>query len=137
MIFDTNFIIHHIRKREVLPARLVIPIVVAGELEAFALKADWGEQRKQYLSAILDKFPIADINREIVEIYAQIDAYSQGKLKSNPLPDGLSSRNMGKNYLWIAATSLYFDFELSTSDNDFDHLPAFGLKLKKNSFLRA
>ncbi len=68
---------------------------------------------------------------EIVEIYAQVDAYSQGKLNNKPLPQGLSARNMDKNDLWIAATSLYFDFELFTADNDFDHLVSFGLRLKK------
>lgn len=40
MIFDTNLIIRHIRQNEILPTRAVIPIVVVGELEAFALKAD-------------------------------------------------------------------------------------------------
>jgi tRNA(fMet)-specific endonuclease VapC len=43
----------------------------------------------------------------------------------------MSARNMGKNDLWIAAISLYFDFELHSIDNDFDHLVNFGLKLIK------
>jgi predicted nucleic acid-binding protein len=65
------------------------------------------------------------------ESYALIDAYSQGKLKFQPLPPGMSARNMGKNDLWIAATALYFDFELHTADHDFDHLRALNLKLVK------
>jgi hypothetical protein len=40
MIFDTNLIIRHVRLRQALPAQVIIPIVVAGELEAFALKSD-------------------------------------------------------------------------------------------------
>jgi tRNA(fMet)-specific endonuclease VapC len=131
MIYDTNYIVKHIRQRIIMPPRVVIPIVIAGELQAFALKSEWGEGRKKWLSDILYEFPIADINMEIVEIYAQIDAYSQGKLEDKPLPRGLSARNMGKNDLWIAATTMYFDFELFTSDNDFDHLVSFGLRLKK------
>lgn len=34
MIFDTNLIIHHVRKQQRLPGQVVIPIVVVGELEA-------------------------------------------------------------------------------------------------------
>lgn len=40
MVFDTNLLIEHIRRQETLPARAVISVIVVGELEAFALKAD-------------------------------------------------------------------------------------------------
>ena len=43
-----------------------------------------------------------------------------------------SARNMGKNDVWIAATALYLDMELHTTDNDFDHLPTLGLRLVKH-----
>jgi tRNA(fMet)-specific endonuclease VapC len=131
MILDTNVVIHHIRKQIPISSRAVLPIVVVGELEAFALKSDWSYQKMVSLNIILEKIPIADIDREITQIYARIDAYSQGKLKSQPLPLGMSARNMGKNDLWIAAIALYFDFELHSVDNDFDHLVDFGLKLIK------
>ena len=131
MILDTNVVIQHIRKQIPISSRAVLPIVVVGELEAFALKSDWGYQKMVSLNTILEKIPIADIDREIAQIYAKVDAYSQGKLKSQPLPLGMSARNMGKNDLWIAAISLYFDFELHSIDNDFDHLINFGLKLIK------
>lgn len=131
MILDTNVVIQHIRKQITISSRAVLPIVVVGELEAFALKSDWGYQKMVSLNMILEKIPIADIDREITQIYARVDAYSQGKLKSLPLPLGMSARNMGKNDLWIAAISLYFDFELHSVDNDFDHLINFGLKLIK------
>jgi tRNA(fMet)-specific endonuclease VapC len=131
MILDTNVVIQHIRKQIPISSRAVIPIVVVGELEAFALKADWSYQKMVSLNTILEKIPIADIDQEITKIYAKVDAYSQGKLKSQPLPLGTSARNMGKNDLWIAAISLYFDFELHSVDNDFDHLINFELKLVK------
>jgi tRNA(fMet)-specific endonuclease VapC len=131
MILDTNVVIQHIRKQIPISSRAVLPIVVVGELEAFALKSDWGYQKMVSLNSILEKIPIADIDREITQIYAKVDAYSQGKLKSQQLPLGMSARNMGKNDLWIAAISLYFDFELHSIDNDFDHLVNFGLKLIK------
>lgn len=131
MIYDTNYLIQHIRYDLPLSNRLIIPIVVVGELEAFALKADWGYQKITRMQQILDSYPIVDIDRDLTKIYAQIDAYSQGKLKSFPLPKGLSARNMGKNDLWIAATALYLDMSLYSKDNDFDHLSNFGLHLVK------
>ena len=100
MILDTNVVIQHFRKQIPISSRAVIPIVVVGELEAFALKSDWGYQKMVSLNTILEKIPIADIDQEITKIYAKVDAYSQGKLKSQPLPFGMSARNMGKNDLW-------------------------------------
>lgn len=131
MIYDTNYLILQIRYDSPIPIKLVIPIVVVGELEAFALKADWGYQKLTRLQQLLNNYPIVDIDRDLTKIYAQVDAYSQGKLKSSPLPKGLTARNMGKNDLWIAATALSLDMELHTQDNDFDHLINFGLKLVK------
>lgn len=64
---------------------------------------------------------IADINIEpIIESYAEIDAYSQNKLPGRPLP--LTARNMGKNDLWIAATTSVLGATLLTTDTDFEHL---------------
>lgn len=129
MVFDTNLLIQAVRHEQKLPVRTIISVVVAGELEAFALKADWGLQKVNVMRAILKQFGVIDISEELVPTYAQIDAYSQGKLTLNPLPAGLSARNMGKNDLWIAATALFFDLELHTADHDFDHLAPLGLRV--------
>jgi len=130
MVIDTNLVIRYIRFQQPLPAQAVIPMVVAGELEAFALKADWGYQKVTFLQSLLDHYPLVEVSRELISLYARVDAYSQGKLQGQPL--GTSARNMGKNDIWIAATALYFDFELHTTDNDFDHLPSYGLRLVKH-----
>lgn len=129
MVFDTNLIIEHIRRGEILPARTILSVIVAGELEAFALKADWGYQKVSVMRAILERFGIIDITERLLPSYARIDAYSQGKLEMEPLPTGMSARNMGKNDLWIAATALFFELELHTTDKDFDHLTPLGLKV--------
>ncbi|QIP11421.1 type II toxin-antitoxin system VapC family toxin [Spirosoma aureum] len=105
-------------------------IVVAGELETLALKSDWGIQKVYRMKFLLNTYPIADITLPITEVYGQIDAFSQGKLKDKQL--SMSPRNMGKNDIWIAATALYLDLELHTTDNDFNHLPALGLRLVKH-----
>ena len=131
MVFDTNVVIAHVRRYQRLPARAVLPFVVAGELKAFALKTNWGYQRVSFLEHILDEYPIAVIGQVLPDIYARLDAYSQGKLLGQPLPKGMSARNMGKNDLWIAATALDLDMPLHTVDNDFDHLLPTGLQLVK------
>ncbi len=64
---------------------------------------------------------IVDVRfNELINAYAEIDAFSQGKLKHKKL--NTSSRNMGKNDLWIAATTHVTKSKLITSDKDFDHL---------------
>lgn len=131
MVFDTNLLIEHIRRQEMLPSRAIIPVIVVGELEAFALKADWGYQKVSFMQRLFERFPVVDVIREITPVYARVDAYSQGNLKGQPLPPGLSARNMGKNDIWIAATALYLDLPLHTTDNDFDHLSSLGLQLVK------
>lgn len=101
--------------------RLGISIVSKGEIEASMLKAGLGERRKERIKALMSRLTEFGIHfEEVIHTYAQIDTYSQGKLKSNPL--GNSFRNMGKNDLWIAATASVFDLTLVTTDRDFDHL---------------
>ena len=129
IIFDTNLIIRHIRQREPMPADVVLPMVVVGELEAFALKADWGSQKVLFMNTLFRYHPTLELSRVFTAPYARLDAYSQGKLHALPLPPGTSARNMGKNDLWIAATALCFDIELHTNDQDFDHLEAVGLRV--------
>ncbi len=133
MIFDTNLIIRQVRNKEMLPPRAILPVVVVGEVRAFALKANWGYQKVNHMESLLQQYPVVEITATLTELYAAVDAFSQGKLKSQPLPPSMSSRNMGKNDLWIATTALYFDQELHTTDQDFDHLTDYGLRLVKYS----
>ena len=99
----------------------VISVVTVGEIKALAYKNHWGSKRIQAVEALVGKLIIADIKYEpILNKYAEIDAFSQGAIKQKPL--GMSARNMGKNDLWIAATTAVADAVLLTSDGDFDHL---------------
>jgi predicted nucleic acid-binding protein len=81
------------------------------------------------LYTLLRTIPILDLDTDLAKTYATVDAYSQGTLKSNPLPAGMTARNMGKNDWWIAATALHYAMSLRTADHDFDHLLSLGLKL--------
>lgn len=100
-----------------------ISVVSLGEIEALALKNDWGLKRKVRLEkAFIEFVPISINAKDIIQRYAEIDAYSQGKLKNKPLPNGMTARNMGKNDIWIAATASVLNIPLISTDKDFLHL---------------
>ena len=105
-----------------------ISVVSKGELKALALRNKWGNRRIRELENFLDLFLVVDINAEdIIDRYAEIDAFSQGKLESyTPLT---SARNMGKNDIWIAATASILEAKFLTTDKDFEHLDGVFLDL--------
>jgi predicted nucleic acid-binding protein len=109
---------------------LIISIVTVGELRSIAQQNKWGEKKVARMIEMLDDFAIIDINvEEIIDRYAAIDTYSQGKLEHRPTK--FSARNMGKNDLWIAATASVYNVELITTDKDFDHLKGEYIKLNR------
>ncbi len=141
-LWDTNILIHYIRQSEnykILndnyhfwkpPNKVFLSIVSIGEIYSLALQLQWGEKKLKLLSAILkntNALPIA--KKDIIQSYARIDAYSQGKLMSLSLSKGVSARNMGKNDLWIAATAHKTKTTLITMDMDFNHLNNVFIKL--------
>ncbi|AFK04257.1 PilT protein domain protein [Emticicia oligotrophica DSM 17448] len=128
-LLDTNIIIGYIRKDVACPPDRFISIVTVGELKAFSIKSKWGTDKQKKLNRYLQTLQVLDIDAKISDIYAEIDAYSQGLHPEKKLT--ITSRNMGKNDLWIAATAFFFDIPLQTTDNDFDHLSEFGLRLEK------
>lgn len=126
-LLDTNIIVAYVRDTEAtrkLEANLnllngthnlLVSVVSLGEIRAIAKRNKWGEKKINAVEILINNFLIADIHLEnIIERYAEIDVYSQGKLQGNPLE--FSSRNMGKNDLWIAATASVYDLELLTMD---------------------
>lgn len=101
----------------------LISIVTVGEIYSLAELFHWGAKKKNNLEIVLNEVYAIDINdKQILKRYAEIDAFSQGKHLVKKLPDGMSSRNMGKNDLWIAATASILNAKLLTTDKDFDHL---------------
>ena len=132
-LFDTNIIIIYLRNIQMqqkiesdynpfnLSNSSLVSVVTIGELKAFALKNKWGKRRILDLEIFLKKFLIIDINAEnILNRYAEIDAFSQGRLDGKT--SNFTARNMGKNDLWIAATASVLDATLLTTDSDFNHL---------------
>lgn len=101
----------------------LISIVSKGEIYSLAVQRDWGGGKLTLLGELLRKLPVVDINNEqIIQRYAEIDAYSLSKDRKRPLPAGQTARVMGKNDLWIAATTSVLKAMLLTTDHDFDHL---------------
>lgn len=101
----------------------LISIVSVGEIYSLAAQFKWGEKKKKELQAVLSEIHRVDISHEkVLERYAEIDAYSQGKHSARKLPNGMTSRNMGKNDIWIAATASILNANLITTDKDFEHL---------------
>lgn len=130
-LLDTNMFITAIRKEafmnhidETYRKRsniLFTSCVVEGELKSFATQRKWGFKKVQKMEKLLNDFTIYPIKTElIIEKYAEIDAFSQGKHPTINIP--VSARNMGKNDLWIAATASVLGATLLTMDKDFDHL---------------
>ena len=132
-LLDTNIALIYLRQsglKEELDRRLslfspentlLISVVSIGEAKSIAIQRKWGEKKIVQLEGLLKKLLIADINaKRIIERYAEIDAYSQGKLENKRA--SFTSRNMGKNDLWIASTASILNAKLITTDKDFRHL---------------
>ena len=113
------------------PNIALISVITVGEIYSLALQFNWGEDKRKKLNEIIWKIPTIDINsRQILERYAEIDAYSQGKHPSKKLPPDITARNMGKNDIWIAATGSVLKPLLLTIDHDFDHLNGVFLEVR-------
>jgi tRNA(fMet)-specific endonuclease VapC len=108
---------------------LYISVVTVAELKSIIIQRNYGEKKVRILEDLMQNFSIIDINiTEILERYAEVDAYSQGKLIGKK--GDFTARNMGKNDLFIAATSSVYDLILITTDNDFNHLTPEYIKLE-------
>lgn len=140
-LLDTNIIVIYGRNSKIADEiekeyelfsgvhNLAISVVSLGELNSLAKQFRYGEKRKERLNKLVEDIFKIDINfKEIIEKYGEIDAFSQGKLEGKPTT--FSARNMGKNDLWIAATSSIYDMVLITTDKDFEHLDGEYLKLE-------
>ena len=141
-ILDTNILLFCINdadfdawfdKQYRLPSNdFIISVVTEGELRSLSIQRRWGKNKLEVLEASIRKLLIYPIKvQSVINAYAQIDAFSQGKSPDQLLPQGVSSRNMGKNDLWIAATAHATQATLLTTDADFGHLDGKFLELDR------
>lgn len=132
-VLDTNIILSYLRKNDVWGlietslqffdsgTKVYIPAIVIGELQSIAIQNKWGVNKQNELQLFINEFIKIDIiSDEVINRYAEIDAFSQGRLEGKAL--NYSARNMGKNDLWIAATASILNATLITTDKDFQHL---------------
>ena len=133
-LLDTNILLHYLRESDLsllidqqynpLDSNIheaILCVVSVGEIRAISKINQWGKKKLDKIELLCEELLITDINTEdLIERYAEIDAFSQGKLKDRPL--SISARNMGKNDLWIAATASILNATLLTTDLDFNHL---------------
>ncbi len=134
-VLDTNILVQFVRNSLIAKAineqyqlfspdnRLYISIVSIGEIYALGYKNQWGRRKMEEIENILTElYAIPIDSRELAKMYAEIDAFSQNKHLNFALPADLSARNMGKNDIWIAATTAILGATLLTTDKDFRHL---------------
>lgn len=133
-ILDSNILINIIRGHQNIDLDLqkfgvydfntsFISIVSVGEVLSISKQNNWGIPKKNLFEGLIKTFkPYPIVSRQLLDIYAEIDAFSKGKPTTIPIPQGWSSRTMGKNDLWIAATTHLAQATLITTDADFDHL---------------
>jgi tRNA(fMet)-specific endonuclease VapC len=124
---DTNILVHIVRRNAIgqylvnryslytVDPRPMISDVTEGELRSLAFQWKWGAEKKAQMEFVLSYFwRIAISTSDVFEAYAVIDAYSESK--------GIT---MGKNDVWIAASTYVSQALLLTTDKDFDHLQPF------------
>jgi tRNA(fMet)-specific endonuclease VapC len=93
----------------------VVSIVTQAELLVLADRHKWASEKRGSLDRALENLVIVPIDSvELVQAYAAIASADWSA------PGG--TRNMGKNDIWIAATALYTNLPLLTTDKDFRFL---------------
>ncbi len=123
-VLDTNILVNYLRANDLgvwiennyhlqtTESPSFISAVTVGEIRSLANRFGWTQEKKNTLQILLNAFYIVPIDTEpIYQAYEAIDDYS--------LKNG---RKMGKNDLWIAATSKALGALLLTTDKDFDRL---------------
>lgn len=131
LLFDTNILIHIARHQDpkiifqnINPnnQKIYISIVTIAEIKSIALQNNWSNRKWQAITDFSKDVIIVEVNENLSNIYAEIDAFSQRKNPSYLHYSFLTSRNMGKNDLWIASTAALLGLKLVTTDADFNHL---------------
>jgi tRNA(fMet)-specific endonuclease VapC len=147
IVIDTCIILHILRNDSIgqnalkaienldVEPILVVSTVTRGELESLKKQLNWGEERCKHLNSFLQTVTYIDVNNSddiLHNAYSEIDAFSKRKI---PDPSGNlllgSSKTMGKNDLWIAATANLLNAPLMTTDGDYDHLDKLFVNLLK------
>lgn len=131
-IFDTSILVHYVRgsalalhiensySPSILPNYSLVSVVSLGEMYSLSYRLKWGQKKQEAMKRLLNTIPAVDINHlQIIEQFAELDAYRLGKHPTKPLPAGASAKCISDNDLWIAATASLLKATLFTLDKDF------------------
>lgn len=130
---DTNILLHVLRRSPLgahlidslqfraRPATPMISVVSQGELLTLATMNAHGKDKRDRLEELLNELVIIDVRADDRPL---LDRYSALNVASHNL-----GKKMGKNDLWIAASSAEAGAILLTTDHDFDHLHRTHLKV--------
>lgn len=126
-VLDTNVLLHLIRGQALETKidqafgltsslhRQIVWIVTEAELWVMADRKGWGEAKRSALQHALDNLVVIPIDgTDLVDAYVRVARADSAAVEG--------ARNMGKNDIWIAATSYYTQFPLLTTDKDFRFL---------------
>ena len=132
-VLDTNIVLYYLKRGATFNSiekqfspfasqnRPIVSIVTVGELFSLALQRKWGDRKLSAANDFFQYVTIVDVRyNQLIKLYSEIDAFSQ--VKYNVEAADFTARNMGKNDLWIAATTVLAKAELLTPDLDFQHL---------------
>ena len=133
-IWDTNILLHTLRKPDFFNQlnlrydftnpinEIHVSAVTVGEIHSIALRNRWGKHRMNDLKERLKSLKTVPITDDdfLIQMYSEIDVYSQNQHPTLKMSG--SARKMGKNDLWIAATTAIANATLISTDDDFTHL---------------
>ncbi len=103
-------------RRRVAGRPIVISFVVVTELRYGALKAGWGELRARALERDLSRFAIVQPDDGLMRRCAELRDTCERA--AHPLGQKIHEADR-----WVAATALYLDIELISSDAVFSGVP--------------
>lgn len=86
LLFDTNILVflsktpyYHKVRNSLNPdnQRVYISIVTIAELRSISLQNKWGVKKVNVVNELLEEITVIEVNENLANIYAEIDAYSQ------------------------------------------------------------
>ena len=92
--------------------RAVISFQTLEEAWYGAYKASWGEKKKTELGVHLEQYEVIYPNEELVEVCARLRSTGRAVGRQIPIADA-----------WIAATAVFLDCPLISSDHIFRFIP--------------
>jgi len=95
---------------------LVISFVTVAELRFGALKANWGEARRDDLESRLSSLTVVSSDSDLADTYAEL------RVACQRLGHGLHAKDHEADR-WIAATAIRFGLTLISHDKIFDNVP--------------